>query len=396
MKRLAVFTLALTAVACGEGIGTLPAGVECSSTVAGGDSVTEALANASPGTCVVLRGGTYTGPFRVDEGVSLVAAKGEEVVLEADVDNETSVVRIEGGAGSGLVGVHVRAHGSIGVGVSDGPATISNVRVSGSPRRGMLALCPSGDCGPQQEVSLRDVAVESGDFGIWAAGAFVRAEGVKVSGNGSTGLYGYGLVANHGASLTVDGLLIEETRDVGILVDDIDGPGGTRAILDEITVTGNDGRGLWAQGLRGSLEDPALEVTGATIEANAIVGLGGSDSVGIIIVDGTLGRTTGEETEVSVDGAPATEWVGDGISLRDGVRDVLFQGVDIAYNDRAQVLIDNCGDNINLTDVSLAFEEGSHGLVVQDSPIPEGWEDELDPAVGESDISFGSPSDLPL
>jgi hypothetical protein len=350
---------AILVVACGS---VEPrAGMECAAVHEGGADVQAALDRAAAGDCVLLRTGPYAGGLEIPDGVTLGAARGAGVRIDGS-DDASVAIRL--GAGAGLWGIEVDARGSHGVLVSGGPAFLRDVVIH-EAEIALLVQCQDAACeGEAQTVHLLDVTLLSSRIGLWARGASVRVAGGRSEGHGTTRLTGgYGVIASHGARLEMN-----ETRlhgnAVGLLLDGAQ----TAASLTDLQVTGNLDRGIWAQGLRGNLDAPALRIegTGTRIEDNRMVGIGARDAQGIIIVDSRVAGTRTSPVQVDQGG---TAEVGDGIGLFADTGEVRIEGMAIEENARAQILVNEGATGIIIVDSYVGPSELGHGVVIQDTAV---------------------------
>ncbi|MBI3184417.1 MAG: right-handed parallel beta-helix repeat-containing protein [Myxococcales bacterium] len=345
-----------------------PAGLVCNRVLlarADAASLGSALGRAQAGDCVVAEGGTYQGAFSVPADVSLAADEGAVVQLVGD-QADAPALHVSGGRRSTIRSVRIVSAAGVGIVIDPGPAQLVDVSVQRASKSALLASCAGASCREQDaESTLKECFLTESGIGLWAAGARVRVEGGRVGDCRSTSLTtGHGVIASHGAALTLVGTLVEANADVGILLDGQ----ATTAVLEGAQVSRNQGRGVWAQGLRGSVEAPALHVRGqSALEQNRLVGLGARDSHGIVAEDSTVQSTVAVKVPVSLGNL---EDVGDGIGLFAGSGKAVLRNVTLRENARAQMLVDEGGSDISLQ--SGAIEEGPTGkykLVVQRTTV---------------------------
>jgi parallel beta helix pectate lyase-like protein len=324
--------------ACSSSSSGPPSGVTCSGTSDGGGSgasLTAALASAKPGSCVLLGTSTYTGSFVVPAGVTLASRSGQRATLTGGMAS-APVVQITGGTGSALADVDVTNAAGVGVAVRGGAASLTNVNVTGAMSAAFAALCQGSSCGTDI-VTLDSVSLTKSALGAWISGAYVKMNGGACTDEAVNDLSGgIGVVAEAGGRVELVGVDIERNGGVGVL---IDGGGGTTALIQDTTVSNNSDRGVWVQGLTGTLANPALSIQGATkIENNSIVGLGALDSHGIIFVGGFVDNT---QLAPVVTNLGSTDKIGDGVGFFGGSGDVKLDTVSITANGRAAGLVDN-------------------------------------------------------
>jgi len=365
--RLVHGSLGLLALACGAPARPppvpLPEGVTCTSVTTVGDSAAllEGLNSADAGSCVVASGGSYSGPFKVPAGVKLLAQQGETVEVSSQ-SLDKAAITVVGGVGSGLFQVQVVGSKAIGVRVQGGPAEVRGVTVSDAAQEGILVDCPAGaDCAGATTIS--DAFLEKNGIGLWAAGAVVRVVGGSVRGSVDRSLTtGHGVVINSGAHFEASGLVIEDCDTAGLF---IDGSGSrSTARLTGVTLRGNRGTGVIAQGLTGSLADPGLVIEGSSLLGNYARGRRILAASGVVVSD-TVVRDT---VQVSIPtGAGQLEDVGDGVVMGKASGDIRLERVTLGGNARAQVLIDDGRERISIVDSQVALESGRYLVVVQAS-----------------------------
>ena len=425
-----------TNTSCGSTDPTLPAGVICTaidSSASNSAALTEALARASSGSCVVPAAGTYRGAFVVATGISLVAPVGAAVNFEGDREDAPALTVK---AGAGLFGVNVVSAPGVGVQVESGPAQVAKVTVSGAGNAALLASCAAGGClGEAQIISLREVNLSNSRFGLWVDGVHAKVAGGRSAGNSTTlptggqgviatgdtlleidgmtiegnqkqgvlvygtsstearlsnlqvlsnkvGLWvrgghavvtggriakqsssslsgGQGAIASDGALLEMDGLTVEENQTQGVL---IDGASGTEARLDNLQVLKNNDRGIWAQGVLGSTATPKLHIQACSVVGNRIGGIGARESRGIIIIQGRVADTVSEKVRTDLG---EQEDVGDGLGLFENTGEVHIEGLELANNQRSQMLVDKGANAIIIIQGLVSAGASQLGMVVQ-------------------------------
>lgn len=360
MRTARISLLSLWLIACGPPKLELAAGTTCAKTTSPGPtsaSLLEALGTATRGTCVVAAPAKYTGSFTVPDGVILGAETGAVVEFTGDAVDRPAVTL---GAGATLTGL--RINGAPGVGISAGGGSqLINVQVQASIAAGLIFWCED-DCRTFDPAWLSNVELTNNAVGLIVHGARVTTEGGKISGNQSDALAsGYGVVASHGADLQMTGTLVEDNQVLGVLVD---GARDTNVSLAQVTVQNNRGRGVWAQGMLGTLGVPRLRLNGCVVEGNRLVGVGTRGSRGVVIEAGTVGRTALAQTS---DGNGGLISVGDGIGLFANSSDVQVAAVTLSGNERSQVLVDR-GSTALVVERSTITPTGTQlGVVVQNT-----------------------------
>jgi hypothetical protein len=371
-----MFGLAGVIASCNEtssssGSGPAGTGLTCATTKSAADSaaLSTALAGATSGTCVVLSAASYAGPLKVPAGVSLVAQSGARATVTGGTAQDPAVSLGEGG---GLVGVDVIDAGGVGIAVRGANAILSNVTVSGAKNAALAVLCRDSatpGCATGKVV-LTDVTLTKSTMGLWVSGAHVVWTRGGSSSHASTSLTAAaGVIAQDGAKLELDSVVVEKNQGVGVLVDGA----ATTASLKNATVSENAERGVWAQRIAGTLDAPSLKIEGSEISKNRIVGVGAVESRGIIIVSGRIADTVAAPLVTNLE---STEQIGDGLGLFTGSGDLKIDGLTFASNARAAGVID--GSDRGIIIVSGKVGPGPSGLkfVVQntkgaDVQIPE-------------------------
>jgi len=347
--------------------GAPPPGVSCSSvaTAATSDAAKAAVASAAAGSCVVLTGASFAGPFDVRAGVALVAEAGKRVTITGGTAQAPALSL---GEGSVVAGLDVIDAGGVGVAVRAASARLSDVKVTGAKNAALAVLCREsatpGCAGGT--VSIEGTSLEKSSLGLWASGAHVVMKGGRSGDHAaSTGIAGAsGVVAVEGAKLELDGVTVEKNQGTGVLVDGA----ATVASIKNATIAENAERGVWAQRVAGTLDAPALRIEGTQISKNRITGVGGVAARGIIIVGGLVAKTVATPIATNLSG---TEDVGDGVGLFDGSGDLKLEGVALEDNARAAGVFDTLAPRgiIIVGGIGAKVTAGGSGLklVVQNS-----------------------------
>lgn len=325
-----------------------------------GSQLTAALERAQPGDCVVAEEGVYHGSFTVPQDVSLVSEEGATVELVADPP-EAYALRILGGSRSVIRRLRVVSQQGYGIVIQPGPARLVEVSVSSAGRSALLATCADGSC-PAEETTLESCSLTQGAVGLWASGARVRVEGGRIAESRGLSLStGHGVVATQGAQVTLRGVTVESNADVGVLADGAD----TSLVLEGTQVADNLGRGVWAQGLRGTTEAPRLVLSaGSLVTGNKLVGVGARDCQGIRLEGSEVHGTQLATVQVNL---TERRTIGDGIGLFAGTGRAQLVDMKLDRNARSQLLVDDGGPEIVVSNPEVAVD-GSAGqwkLVVQ-------------------------------
>ena len=378
VQTLVVFVISLAA--CGPASLQLPAGVTCTKTSFpsfGGSELSDALSRAGSGDCVVAAAGSYSAALSVPAGVNLTVESGRRVQLSSTVTLA---------AGATLSAVEITSASGIGVFINH-HAQLTNVKVDRSSGPGIVAWCED-DCRPDPQISiLTDVEVTHSEVGLWARGTKVKVERSRFADcQGQSLGSGYGVVASNGATLEMNGTVIEGNREVGMLVD---GALDTSATLTTVTVKNNLGRGIWAQGLTGTMLVPRLSLDTCTLDGNAIAGIGARMSTGIRMQGGRVSNTRLSPAQTTMPGV--TVMVGDGVGVFEGTGQVAFSGVTLDSNARTQVLVDTGAIGLSVQGGTITAQTGQLGVVVQRTTATVDAPNIITPAAG-MELPISAPS----
>ncbi len=357
MRTTLISLLTLWLTACTPNLG-LPTATTCAKLVNAGPtsaSVIDALSRADRGTCVVAAPAKYTGSFTVPPGVILAAEVGTKVEFAGD---SASQPVISLGAGATLTGLHVTS--APGVGISAGLRTqLFDVRVESALGPGIVFWCEE-DCRTGDPAGLHGVQLVNNAVGLLVHGARVNVFDGQVTGSQSGALAsGYGVVASHGAELVMTGTLVEDNEELGVLVD---GALDTNVSLAQVSVHANRGRGVWAQGLLGTMGSPRLQLSECLVEGNKLVGVGAKGSRGLRVQGGRVADTVLGQAST---GAGMVISVGDGIGLFGNSGDVQVDTVTLSGNARSQVLVDEGASGLVVQGSTVTAGAGQFGVVVQ-------------------------------
>ena len=316
--------------------GPVPPGVglSCTSTRSAGDgnAARTALTGAPAGTCVILTSASYAGPFDVPAGVALVAQNGSRAVITGGTAQSPAISL---GEGSALVNVSVVDSPGVGLAIRAARAVVTGVVVSGAKSAATAILCKEAltpGCA-SGSITLTDVTLTKSGLGLWVSGAHVvMTRGSSDNHSGSSLSAAAGVIAQDGAQLELDGVLVEKNQGVGILIDGAQ----TKASIKKSIVNENGERGVWAQRVAGTLEAPAVRLEECLFTKNKIVGVGSVEARGIIIVGGKIAETVAAPLVTNL---ASTEQIGDGVGIF-GSGDFKLDGVTFESNARAAGVID--------------------------------------------------------
>jgi hypothetical protein len=352
---------ALGFVGCGRDEAPAPGGTPCATSTTANDtpSAKAALAGAAPGACVILRAGSYAGPFQVPTGVTLMAQTGARATVTGGTVQDPALTLAEG---AHLELVDVIDAAGVGIAVRASSAVVSSVTVSGAKSAALAVLCTAGAPGcASGTVALADVRLGRSTLGLWVSGAHVSWKGGASTGHAGTALSAAaGVVAQGGAKLDLENVTVEKNQGVGVLVDGAT----TTASIKNAIINENGERGVWAQRLAGTLEAPALTIEGTQVTRNRIVGVGALESHGIIIVSGRISDTVEAPLVTNLS---TNELIGDGLGIFAGSSDLKIDTV-FEANARTAGIIDGASER-GIIIVSGKVGAGASGLkfVVQNT-----------------------------
>jgi hypothetical protein len=390
-------------------------GVECAQVfqVDSGAAFNDAVAGATPGTCIALAPGNY-GSVALPIGVSLLG-KGADLVTVASIESRGIGVRIRGLTVDG---------GSISV--SEGDTTIDAVRIIGSPGDGVAVGSAASVTVTRSEITSAgryhlsafnsaSVTVDAsiidgkglGGPGMWVecdqdsgcvlgsatlsmtnskvkstklvgvslVGAVASFDNVEVRDThvGDNFEAGGGISASACSSVTATGLSVMDNVDFGMLLDD------SALDADGLTVSRNL-RGLWIQYVGMTCPAEAV-VRNAVVSGNQGVGIGvAAASTGVRIEQSRIENTVNVALPVLVGGiSSSSDLVGDGFNWQDASF-VSLDGVSISGSDRASMLIDGVvAAGSTIANVVLSAGDESLGIKQQNLPT-----DGVQPAVVQS------------
>lgn len=344
---------------------SVPAGLHCTVTKSASDTarVNEALSGAAEGTCVVLTGSTYSGPFNVPAGVALVAEDGARATIRSGpTGTTTDAPSVTMGEGAHLANVDVVDALGVGVAIRATRATVAEVNVTGAKSAALAILC-SEDAMPgcsTGAVTLTNVTLSKSALGLWISGAHVVMNAGSSHEHGGTSLSSSaGVVVQAGAQLDMDGVRVEKNQGAGIIVDGAQ----TKASFKHSVISENGERGLWAQGVLGTMDAPSIRLDDCELVKNKIVGVGALESRGIIIVGGRVAETISAPVMTDLG---RSELVGDGIGLF-RASDFRLDGTAVEANARTAGIVDGSDRGIIIVGGRIGAGPTGFKFVVQDT-----------------------------
>jgi hypothetical protein len=333
----------------------VPNSVKCTTVHFSGDSesLRKALAESTPGGCVILVTETYEGNFEVKPGVTIAAGTNQHPVIRG-MAPEAPAVKLQGGEGNTVLqGVSVVGSAGTGVGVIGGPVAIRDVTIEKSAGPALVATC-KGVCTEAQLNTYSNLRTRESKIGAVFVGARVKWDGGESTGNKSTTVAGgTGIVAHSGAQIEIQGVTVQNNEATGVVVD---GNEGTRANLVDLRVIGNGERGVWAQYMKG---DTAFHVQRGTFQNNALVSLGMASSTGVLVEGAQISGTSEKPVIVNLQ----KSYIGDGIIFDHTSGSV--SGVVLEANARAAALIDAPPDRLSFEFSRIVEAENGFKVVVQ-------------------------------
>lgn len=361
MQRRMMIIAALGVAACGGA--EAPPELLCEGQiyrVADAVELTTALAAAVDGDCIGLESGRYQGTFTVAAAIGLGPVEGASPQLAAP--GPEGVPLTVSAAGAQVRGLTISEPSLDALLVTTGPVRIDAMTLGGARRAAVEIRCEEQGClMPSGVVVLAESSANTSNNGIIVDGARLRTEGCRVEGNTTQSLSGgAGVVAYRGAHLELTSTNVTN-NDYGVLLDGAT----TTASLEGTTVQGSRERGVWAQGLRGTIAAPALSLGGGTrLVDNRVVGLGSLDSQGVVLRNAQVVGTI--LTPISINVVETVE-IGDGIGLLAGSAEVLVENSTLTGNGRAQAVVDQGGANLVFGQNTI---NGALKLVVQGTTPP--------------------------
>jgi len=338
----------------------VPEGLQCGQVLSATDTSTlvAALGQAVEGDCVLASTGTYTSALTVPRGVALAAEDGAAVTIKADSSGQAAVTLAPGAR---LQGLSIVSAPNIGVLIDRGPSTLERVRIDGAVEAGLVGWCEE-DCVPVDPSYAHEIEITGSAVGLLLHGMRMKVEGGRIAQNlrGDRLVAGWGVVASHGAGLTLEGTVVEQNDFVGVLVDGAAGP--TTAQLTNASIKDNEGRGVWIQDVQGSADAPKVRLESCVVEGNKMVGIGARNTAGMSIRGGRIAGTRLAKVSPNLG---ETDQVGDGLGLFENTSGISLDSVELRHNERLQVLIDRGGAGIRIQQSTVLTEGSQLGIVVQ-------------------------------
>jgi hypothetical protein len=365
--RLAPVTLVALAAAAAasagcsssDASGRAPEGLSCESSQSASDTdaARSALASAKQGSCVILTGASYAGPFAVPAGVAIAASSGSRATISGGTEKEPAVTLAEGSA---LANVDVTGARGVAIAVRAGSASITNVKVSGAKTAALAVLCQGDPCA-SGVVQALDSTFEKSGLGVWISNAHVVLKGGKSSEHSSESLSAAaGVVVQNGAAVTLEGFTVEKNQGAGVLIDGA----STKAVIKGSTISENGERGVWIQRTVGTIDAPAVRIEESQLVKNKIVGLGSVEARGIIVIGGRVAETVAAPVVTNL---ATTEQVGDGVGIFGGSTDVKIDGSTLEANMRAAGVVDGSDRGIIVIGGNVAAGPSGLKIVIQNT-----------------------------
>ena len=400
---------------------TCTQGVACSTVLTASDqaSLDAAIASATAGACIALKGGTYAA-VTLPPGVSLLGTGAHATTVQGvklagagsvvrgvavgsggvQVANGTTAARLEsvlvsGSSGTG-VSVGVGAELAIvttsieGAGASTGAddwgygilasdsakLTLDRVHVLKPKGPGVwMQACNDGcACSGAATLSAKGIIIEGAELVAMAlAGVTATLDDVKLDGSvpfHKDGQQGAGLAAFQCSNLTATGLTITNNMYYGALIDHSSAKIGDAAAALPVTISGNQVHGIFIQNVAKMPDGTAQQVslTAAKMTGNAGVALGLHASSGIIIEGCEASGTQQKTLPVVVDGLnPGQSTIGDGLSWTGGTQ-ATIKSLTIDSNARTGAMIAGQWGDGSSANISLEKPGLLGGIIIEGIP----------------------------
>jgi hypothetical protein len=385
--------------------GSCTEGVSCAHVVPAADdaSLAQAIASASPGTCITLSPGSYKAAD-LPGGVSLLGRSAADVTVgevtlgagDGAVLRGVAVgsggltiggatharvesVRVSAAAGVGvlvaaqssvdIVSSSVEGSGLYNLEIDDGAqVTIDQSILSGADGPGLWAACAADcACTAKPKLTMTNSIVRDNHIGgVVLFGATASFNGVDIlrTVQGDKihfGEGGGGLSVARCSDVTASDLLVSGSGSFGVLVDGASAALGSENMEGGVQLTENV-VGLWVSNVPTT---ESVSLMGATVEGNQGVGVGVSgDTQGFIMCKTHINSTQLSTLPVYKNGMVGfVQQVGDGLSWLGGSQ-LFVDEVTLSGNARASVVIDGTASG-SLKDITLQGGDESKGIVEQ-------------------------------
>jgi hypothetical protein len=349
-------------------------------------------AAAKAGACVALLPGKY-GDVTLAEGTSLLGRWADEVeVGEVSVAGgdvvirgvEAKGIRVDGGAarvdqtrvtgGTGIVGkpgsdlelvqVEVTAVAEQGAPavLADGVGQLSLDRVFVHRNGGPGVFVQADGCdGTLAQVALERVHVEETvgvGMALIGASATIRSTEILRTSQTPGEADGFGLGTSSCSELDVEGLRVDDTANVAVVLFESSGSLGSPGEDRGIIIVNGRGGGVWLESATAE-----LELDNFDISDSGGVGIGvGPETVGIIIVNGRVANTSSAARPVV--GGDMRQ-VGDGL-LWGGDSQIVMDDVTLEGSSRNAVLIDGpVAAGSSIANITLGGDDADKGILQQ-------------------------------
>ncbi|HHH31278.1 MAG TPA: right-handed parallel beta-helix repeat-containing protein [Polyangiaceae bacterium] len=412
-----------------DGASCAPSSCSSVTTVTNDAELSEAVANANDGDCIILSPGNYAqldmaakgigvfaeGPDSTSVGTVTTGGSGAEVrgVAATNVnvtggDVRLSAVRISGspqdgvsvsaGASVTVEQSEIRQSGRYGVSAFDsGSVDLSYTIVEGTEGPGVWMQCGDTPCSCATDLQgaiTHTVIANAKIVGLSIVDASVTIDNVEVRDTTVGGNFeaGGGVSIAHCADVMATDLRVLNSADFGILVHD------SSFVMNGGQVD-NNLRGVWMQQIGASQAGAVASVTSVTLDGNLGVGIGvDGGSLDVSVSNSTVSNTANISLPVLVNGvSAASEQVGDGFSWL-GLSSVTLSSVTVENSARTGLLIDGeVGANSSIADLTLN-ETGEKGNIIQQNFVDGGTEPVtsgmVPPGIKTADELFAIPEDV--
>lgn len=347
-------------VATGCEVGWPLAEIECERELFAADAeqLTGLLSEAVPGDCIVAEKGEYAGSFTIPTGVAVSGRERNPPLFIGEKAGETALI-LMGGETSLVAHVQIDTPEGHGLMVVGGPARVLNSDLSAPKGLALTLRCATEGCNGNR-IDVIGNEIHDSLNGILVHGVVARLDDNDLHDfDGVSIQAGIALAIGGDAAIDASRNRVTGAGEAAVLLDG----GGTTAAFTDLSVIDNRGRGLWAQGLQGTRELPALTIGGASeFVRNTIVGIGSTDAVGIVMDTCIVRDTVAVEAVTGL----GTAKVGDGLGLFGFSSEVTIgAGVTFSGNERAALLVDSGGTGIVIGNAIVEPGAGGFGIVIQ-------------------------------